>query len=395
MFYKTTATKKILQLKKRIKAVCGGTSASKTISILLYLIAKAQSTRGKLISVVSETMPHIKKGAERDFKNIMQLHGYWKDTQWNATDHIYTFETGSRIEFFSADQPDKCRGTRRDILFINEANNVDYNAYDQLEIRTNDEVWLDWNPTNEFWYYTEVQPNRDDVEFITLTYKDNEALAPSIIKSIESHKNNKNWWKIFGLGELGEAEGKIYRDWQTIDEIPHEARLERYGLDFGYSNDPTSLVAIYAYNGGYILHEELYQKGMSNKQISDVLNNRSKAIVVADSAEPKSIDEIKSYGVMIIPCQKGPGSINQGIQYVQDQRISVTKSSLNLIREYRNYLWKTDRDGKILNIPDAGFDHCMDAVRYGMESLRPSMTDEEYAEINNIQHTVIFGKTGY
>lgn len=371
MYSLTTATKKIASLKKKIRAVQGGTSASKTISILLYLIHRAQSDKEKtLTSIVSESVPHLKRGAMRDFKNIMQAHNYWKDNAWNATDSIYTFETGSQIEFFSADQPDKLRGARRDRLFINEANNIPIDAFDQLEVRTKEFVFLDWNPTNEFWYYDVIHNKREDVDFIILTYKDNEALSKEIIDSIEQRKNRPGWWKVYGEGQLGEVEGKIYTDWQFIDGIPHEARLERYGLDYGYSNDPTAIVAIYKYNGGFIWDEVTYQKGLSNKQIADILNNQEKkALVVADSAEPKSNDELKMYGIDIIPANKGQGSVNQGIQVVQSQRISVTKRSVNIIKEYRNYLWETDKDGKVLNVPEAGWDHAMDAGRYAMETL--------------------------
>lgn len=376
MYTATTATRKILALRKRIRAVCGGTSASKTISILLYLIDKAQSTRNKKISVVSESFPHLKRGAIRDFMDIMMQHQYFDEERWNATDKVYTFPTGSFIEFFSVDEPDKVRGPRRDILFINECNNITYEAYDQLSIRTREEVWLDWNPTNEFWFYDMVQGN-PDVDFITLTYKDNEALDPAIVAAIESHRDNKNWWKVYGLGELGEVEGKIYRDWRIIDDIPHEARLERYGLDFGYSNDPAALVGVYYYNGGYIVDEVVYQKGLSNKQLADVITNIERAVVVADSAEPKSIDDIRSYGVSIIPSIKGVGSISRGIRHIQSQRISMTKRSINMIKEYRNYLWKTAKDGHILTIPDVGFDHSMDAIRYAMESLKPQFKQEE------------------
>lgn len=352
----TTATKKLLTLNKRIRGIAGGTSASKTISILLWLIDYAQSSRGELISVVSETFPHLKRGAIRDFQSIMEDRNYWKPQLWNKTDCIYTFETGSKIEFFSADQPGKVRGPRRDILFINEANNVSFDIYTQLEVRTKKVIWLDWNPVSEFWWYTELAPNQDH-DFLTLTYLDNEALDQSIVTSIESRKGNKNWWLVYGLGQLGEVESRIYKDWLVIDEIPHEARLERYGLDFGYSNDPTALIAIYYYNGGYILDEILYQKGLTNKQIADVINNQNKALVMADSAEPKSIDEIRSYGVNILPCTKGKDSVNQGIQYVQNQRISITKRSVNTIKEYRNYLWETDKDGKIINEPIPIFNH--------------------------------------
>ena len=301
----------------------------------------------------------------------MTEHQYFKDARWNRTDYTYTFETGSKIEFFSVDQPDKVRGPRRDRLFMNEANNTPYEAFDQLEVRTKEFIFLDYNPTYEFWFYTELLNKRNDIDFITLTYKDNEALAPEIVKTIEQRKGNKNWWRVYGEGQLGEVEGKIYKDWQIIDEIPHEARLERYGLDFGYTNDPSAIVAIYYYNGGYILDEITFQKGLSNKQIADILQNIDRALVIADSAEPKSIDEIKSYGITILPANKGQGSVNQGIQYLQGQKISISKRSVNIIKEYRNYLWKTDRDGRIINQPEGGFDHSMDAIRYAMESLKP------------------------
>ncbi len=359
-----------MKLKKRIRAIAGGTAASKTISILLYLIDRAQSDENPtLTSIVSESFPHLKRGAMRDFLIIMEEHRYFKDVKWNKTDCVYTFETGSKIEFFSADQPDKVRGPRRDRLFINEANNVPYNTFDQLEVRTKEFIFLDWNPVSEFWFYTEVKDKRNDIDFITLTYKDNEALDKSIIDSIETRMNRKGWWQVFGLGELGEIESKIYKDWEIIDEIPHEARLECFGLDFGYTNDPTVIVAIYYYNGGYIFDEICFQTGLLNKPIADIILNQIQAFVIADSAEPKSIDEIKSYGVNIIGSEKGKDSKNNGIQLVQSQRISITKRSLNIIKEYRNYLWMMDKNGKIINEAEKGFDHSMDAIRYGLTAL--------------------------
>lgn len=371
-FQLTTATRRISQLSRKVRAIQGGTSASKTISILLYIINRAQSdSRPTLTSIVAESTPHLKRGAMRDFRNIMQEHGYWRDERWNATDSIYTFETKSKVEFFSADQPDKLRGARRDRCFINEANNVSLDTFDQLEVRTKEFVFIDWNPTNEFWFYTDVKGTRDDVDHITLTYRDNEALSPEIISSIEARKGRKGWWQVYGLGQLGEVEGKIYKGWNIIDDIPFEARLERRGIDFGYSNDPTAIVDVYYYNGGYIIDEVEYAKGLSNKQIADILKaSENSVLAIADSAEPKSIDEIRLYGVSILPAKKGPGSVNQGIQYVQDQRVSVTKRSLNVIREYRNYLWDTDKDGRIINVPEGGFDHTMDAVRYALASIK-------------------------
>ena len=368
----TTATRKIIQLQKRIRAVQGGSSASKTVSIVLYLIHLAQSDKSSsLTSIVSESLPHLKRGAMRDFLLIMKEHNYFKESRWNRSELTYHFETGSTIEFFSVDQPSKVRGPRRDRLFINEANNVPLETFEQLEIRTKDFIFLDWNPTNEFWFYTQVQGLRNDVDHLVLTYLDNEALNPNIVASIEQRKGRKGWWQVYGLGLLGEVEGKIYRDWVIIDDIPEGAKLERRGLDYGYTNDPTACVDVYKYNGGYVLDEVLCRKGMSNKQIADVLTGLDSALVIADSAEPKSNDEIKGYGIDILPAAKGKDSVKQGIQLVQGLQIWITKRSVNVIHEYRNYLWEVDKSGKVLNDPEPGFDHCLDAGRYAISSLKP------------------------
>ncbi len=372
MYLITTAVKKLAKLQKRIRAVPGGTSAGKTIGIEEVLIDLAQKDKKPtLTSIVSESFPHLRRGAMRDFLNIMEESKYYKDALWNKSESIYTFETGSQIEFFSVDQADKVRGARRDRLFINEANNISFEAFEQLEVRTNEVVFLDWNPSNEFWYYLDVKNKRNDVEELTLTYLDNEGLRPEIVESIEARKNRKGWWTVYGLGQLGEVEGKVYKDWQIIDFVPHDARLERRGLDFGYSNDPTAIIDVYKYNGGYILDEINYRKGQSNKQIADIiLNTEKECLVIADSAEPKSIDEIKLHGVTILPAIKGTGSISSGIAFVQAQRISMTKRSINLINEYRNYLWKTDpKSGRILQVPEGGNDHALDAVRYALASM--------------------------
>jgi phage terminase large subunit len=383
MFQLTTATKRVANMKARIRIVQGGTSASKTISILLNLINLCQSdTKPTLTSVVAESFPHLRRGAMRDFLNIMEAHGYFKDSLWNKSEFTYTFETGSRLEFFSADMPSKVRGPRRDRLFMNEANNMPLESFEQLEVRTREFVFLDFNPTNEFWVFTEIIPNRTDFEHVILTYLDNEGLSKEIVSSIEQRKNRASWWRVYGMGLLGEVDGKIYKGWHIIDEVPHEARLIGRGMDFGYSNDPSTITDVYEYNGGYILDEILYRKGMSNKQLADILNAQEHDVyTVADSAEPKSIDEIKSYGVNILPCKKGQGSIAQGIQFVQDQKISMTKRSANIIKEYRNYLWDTDRDGNILNKPEGGYDHAMDGIRYFISSQvshKKTFTDEEF-----------------
>jgi len=370
MYIQTTATKKINNLTRRTRAISGGASASKTISILIWLIGYAQhkEIKNEVISVVAESMPFLRKGAMRDFMNIMQTQGYWRDAQWNATNSIYTFPNNNIIEFFGVEESERVKGARRHVLFINEANNIPLETYTQLEVRTRKFVFLDWNPVAEFWWYTDVAPFIKH-DFLKLTYRDNEALSRQEVEALENYKNNPNkanWWKVYGEGELGDATGRIFVNWQIIDSLPHEARLEGYGLDFGYTNDPTAIAGIYRFNDGYILDEVAYTKGLSNKNIADILLNLPRALVVADSSEPKSIDEIAGYGVNILGATKGQGSILQGIQYVQDQKISVTKTSLNILKEYRNYLWLTDpKTGKTLNVPSTILNHMMDAIRYG------------------------------
>ena len=373
-FKDTEATRKIFSLKKRVRAVCGGTSASKTISILVWCIDYAQSHEGKKIDIMSESYPHLEDGAIKDFKAIMMDRGYWEDRCWNETKHVYTFDTNSIIKFISIDKLGKAHGPRRDVLFINEANNISYAIYDMLEVRTKEVVWLDWNPTTEFWYYSEIKEFVDH-DFLRLTYLDCiEVLPQTIVDSIESKRHKKNWWRVYGEGRLGEIEGKIYKGWIPIDDIPDEAILRRYGLDFGYSNDPTVIEAIYYWNGAYVIDEVTYQKGLSNKTIADILDGKERALVVADSAEPKSIDEISNYGINIVGAKKGQGSVLQGIQWVQEQKIFLTKRSLKTWKGYRNYIWTVDKDGVVINEPDDTiheWSNPMDAIRYGLDSFRP------------------------
>jgi phage terminase large subunit len=348
----------------------------------MILIDYAQTNRNKKIDIMSESYPHLEDGAIKDFREIMLDRGYWDDNRWNSTKHTYEFETGTIIKFISIDKLGKAHGPRRDVLFINEANNIDYSIYDQLEIRTKEIVWLDWNPTVEFWYYQEIKDVIDH-DFLTLTYLDClDALDPRIVESIESKKHKTRWWKVYGLGQLGEVEGRIFKGWKIIDEIPHEARLRRRGLDFGFTNDPTVIEDIYEYNGGYIVDERVYQKGLSNKSIADLLKNMEEpqTLVIADSAEPKSIDEIKSYGLNIIGAIKGQGSVMKTIDFVQDQKISVTRRSKKTITAYNNYMFLEDKKtGKFLNEPDDGvheWSNPMDAIRYGLDTNRTDNSDQ-------------------
>jgi phage terminase large subunit len=334
------------------------------------------------MTVVAESVPHLKLGAIRDFKNIMVSNGYWDDKAWNASNFTYLFPNGTILEFVSFDKFGKAHGPRRDILFLNEANNLAYDIVDQLITRTKKIVWMDWNPTNEFWFDTDMNGKREDIDFITLTYQDCiKVLDPVVINEIESHKHNKNWWKVYGLGQLGEIEGLIYPGWKVIPELPFEARLERRWLDFGYTNDPSAIGEIYYYNGGWILNERLYCKGMSNKQLADffLALDKPQTVIVADSAEPKSIDEIRAYGLNVIPSVKGKDSVNAGIQLIQDQPISVTAHSTNILKEQRNYMWMTDKNGKIINEEDpACANHHMAGIRYALSTLGRLKQEETY-----------------
>lgn len=371
MFRRTTAISKILRMKARKKVIQGGTSAGKTFGILPVLIDKAAKYAGKEISVVSESIPHLRRGAMKDFIKIMRETNRFNDSRWNRSHLKYEFANGSYIEFFSADQPDKLRGARRDILYVNEANNVDWESYHQLAVRTREDIYIDFNPTSSFWAHTEVL-KEDDSELLVLTYKDNEALEQTIVNEIEIAKEKAktsdywaNWWKVYGLGEIGSLQGVVFDNWGQVDKIPDGAKLISAGLDFGYTNDPTSCVLCYQYNGEYYFDCVLYRKGMSNRELSLELKN-VKCLIYADSAEPKSINELRTYGLNVTSVKKGADSIRNGISHLQYQRFYVTASSIDLIKELRAYIWKTDKSGASLNEPIDSYNHAIDAMRYSI-----------------------------
>lgn len=298
----------------------------------------------------------------------MQVTNRFIDPHFNKSTLKYRFANGSFIEFFSVEQPDKLRGARRNILYINEANNIPFEAYQQLSIRTSDEVFIDYNPTHEFWAHTELMEDADS-DFLIINYKDNEALSENIVKEIEKAKVKAktseywaNWWKVYGLGETGSLEGVVFNNWKLIDNIPNEARLIGIGLDFGYSNDPTAIVEIYKYNDTRILNEICYRTQMVNNDIARILP--TDVTIYADSAEPKSIEEIRRTGKDIKPVTKGKDSIMFGISTMHTQNYLVTKNSTNLIKELRYYCWDVDKNGKKLNKPIDNYNHAIDAIRY-------------------------------
>lgn len=384
MLQRTTAVNKIVALKNRVKIIQGGTSAGKTFGIIPILCSKASNVANLEISIVAESIPHLRRGALKDFLNIMKWTNRFYEPRFNKSLLRYEFANGSVIEFFSADDSSKLRGARRDILYINECNNVTFESYNELSIRTKREVFLDFNPANEFWVHTELK-NEPDTDFLILTYKDNEALDERIVKEIEKNRLKAttsaywaNWWRVYGEGLVGMLEGVVFNNWKTISTIPKDARLIGYGLDFGFTNDPTSIIEIYNYNGQRIVNEIVYQTGLVNSEIAKKLDKN--VIAYADSSEPKSIEEIRRLGYKIKGVTKGADSINFGIQIMQSQSYLVTDQSTNLIKELRSYCWDKDKSGKQLNKPIDKFNHAIDALRYHeMETLGQNANFGKYA----------------
>lgn len=413
-FIYTNAIKQLRKLTKRIRVVPGGTSAGKTFGILPILIDQAIKTENLTISVISESIPHLRKGALKDFLWIMKNTNRFIDDHYNKTFLSYTFASGSVIEFFSADQDGKVKGMRRDILYVNECNNISFDTYHQLAVRTDKVIWLDYNPSNQFWVHIELV-NDEDAEFLTLTYKNNEALSPALIKEIEKSKykayinpdipvpelfDNRNiknfywhnWWKVYGLGMTGSLEGVIFTNWKTIKQVPLEARLIGYAIDFGFSEDPATLIAAYAYNGKVIWDELLYMKGLKNGDLARYMKSfgilRSH-FVVADSSEPKSIAEINAYGFAVRGAVKGKDSINFGIGVLQEDDFLVTERSTNFIKELRNYMWAKDKTGKSLDVPIDAFNHCF----IGSTKV---LTKNGLMEIKNVKEgDFVFNSGGY
>lgn len=351
---------------KRVIANKGGTRSSKTFSILqlLYMIANV-SSKPLVISVVSETMPHLKKGCIRDFQNFLMNDGLWVDKHWNSTDKIYRVNQ-SIIEFFSADQPGKVHGPARDILFVNECINISYETYRQLAIRTRETVFLDYNPSYEFWVDEHILP-RDEAVLIQSTYLDNEFLTPAQVLEIESNRNDVSWWGTYGLGETGSRQGLVIQNWDIVEKMPRDYSKRWVGIDFGFTNDPTSIVDIRLSEGELWIDELLYATRYDNPMIADFLSESGiphHTPIIADSAEPKSIREIRSRGWQVEGADKGKDSIDLGLSLLNRYMKHVTQRSTNIVREYRNYRWLTDEYGRSTNRPIDRYNHSIDAQRY-------------------------------
>ena len=375
-YCETTALESIRAMQARIRVVQGGTSAGKTIAILLDELNEAIEQPGLLTSIVTDTMPNLRRGAMRDFLRIASWTGVLQYSDWNKSNSIFTLPNNSTIEFFSVDM-EGALGARRDRLFINEANRINWDTFSQLEPRTEQQVTIDFNPVNKFWAHTELLENpafADVTEFIKLTYKDNEALSQSIIDSIERRRGDgdNNWWRVYGLGEIGSLEGNVYDGWEPLEaEEIRKGKLIRYGLDFGFSNDETALVSIWQLEDGRIgVIEELYQAGILPSKYVDLFTRLGvdhSALIVADSARPEIIAELKMGGFRVIGADKGAGSVARGIARVQEQKISYSGS--NLEREFLTYQWRRKKTGDFIDEPIDGNDHLMDAMRYAIDDL--------------------------
>lgn len=349
----------------------GGARSGKTIAELQLLAILALNDRKPTVtSFVSENLPHLKRGAIRDFRDMMLDAGLWDENRWNKSDCIYTFQTGSIIEFFGADVPGKLQGPARDRLAINEAFRVDWEAARQLMTRTSGLVIYDYNPSGPFWGTDEI-PKRDRYALVHTTYKDNDLLPDEVRREIEANKGSGNWWRVYGLGLIGQTEGQVF-DFKVVDEMPEPlGYIETWGMDFGFTNDPTTVIRCLVHTGRREIYADqmLWQTGMTNPDIAAALKDLgirrrgAGPTVWADCADPKSIAEVSGYGLDIQPCDK-KAAVREQIQALQGWTIYVTRRSTDLINEGRKYFFKQRTDGTFTNEPIDFFNHGIDALRY-------------------------------
>jgi phage terminase large subunit len=369
---KTIKTNKIFRhlenSNKRIVIEQGGTRSGKTYNILMWIIfGYALKQRGKTVSICRKTYPALRATAMRDFIEILKAYELYNEKSHNKSSGEYWLN-GNLIEFISLDQPQKVRGRKRNLLFVNEANELFFEDWQQLIFRTTERAILDYNPSDEFHFIYDKIKLREDADFYITTYKDNPFLEVETIKEIERLKDiDENYWKIYGLGEIGTSKSIIFKI-NECDLIPDTAEFLSYGMDYGYSNDPTTMIGVWKKGDDLYIKEFLYRTGMTNKDIHDFLKqmNIGRNQIYGDSAEPKTIDELYRFGWNIKPATKGQGSVNIGIDMMKRYRLNVTKDSINTIKEFRNYKWQEDKNGHILNSPVDMFNHSIDAVRYAL-----------------------------
>lgn len=357
----------------RIRGIAskGGTRSSKTWSTLqlLHLLC-VNSEKPLVISCVAATLPMVKRGMQRDFKQMLLAENEWNEDSFNKSEGTYTYPNGCMIEFFGVDNASKVHGSARDILFVNEAQTIPREIFRQLDIRTRKKVIIDFNPVRKFWGETEFVGDR----YLTIhsTYKDNPYLSEEQVSAIEKNQNDANWWRVYGEGETGGVEGNVYPEYEIIEDMPETFTGQCLGLDFGFVNDPTAIVDIRFQ--GWDLYVDLlcYETGLLNANIAEYLtvNGLNRIVTVCDNAEQKSIVELQQKRVKAMPCIKGRGSVAGGIAQVKQFKLHITKRSVKLLDELDNYKWiKDEATDTYTNEPIDAWNHALDAMRYGVDYL--------------------------
>ena len=352
---------------KKIVVEQGGTRSGKTYNIILWIIFYyCTNNTGKTITIARKTFPAVRSSVMRDFLEILKAYDLYKEDNHNKSNSEYQLN-GNLIEFISMDQPQKIRGRKRDLAFLNEANELTMEDWQQIVFRTNGRIILDYNPSDTYhWIYDRVIP-RDDADFYQTTYRDNPFLDPTIVSEIERLKEtDEHYWRVYGLGERGTNRAQVFQ-FTTIQQVPSTAKFLSYGLDFGFTNDPSALVKCYQEGNNLYFEEMLYSTNLTNQDLSrrftDMGIGRYEEIF-ADSAEPKSIEELHRMGWTIKPTTKGVDSVNAGIDMLKRYKIHIVGS--NLMKEMENYRWIEDKNGNLLNKPEDKWNHLIDAARYGV-----------------------------
>jgi phage terminase large subunit len=361
----------LLNSDKKIVVEQGGTRSGKTYNIILWIIFEyCTNNRNKVITVCRKSFPSLRATVLRDFMSILESHNLYSEKFHNKSNSEY-YLFGNLVEFISLDQPQKIRGRKRDLLFINEGNELFWEDWQQLVFRTQDRIVIDFNPSDEYhWIYDKVLP-RDDCDFFKTTYLDNPFVEESIRKEIELLKDtDEQYWQIYGLGERAASRSTVFR-YAEVSHIPEDAELVAYGMDFGFSNDPSTLVSVYTKDINLYVKEHLYRTAMTTTDIhkfllSEKLENKP---IYADSAEPRLIEELRRMGHNIFPSLKGKDSVNAGIDLLKRYKINILSTSSNAISEFRNYKWREDKTGALLNTPVDDHNHIIDPCRYATYSI--------------------------
>jgi len=354
----------------RYRVLQGGMRAGKTYNILIYLIALAELRTDIIITVTTNTFPALRLGAMRDFQKILKETDHWIYFDENKTNHTFTCKaTGSIFEFVGLDEELKARGAARDILFINEANRIKWDVFEQLAMRTSEFIFIDYNPTSKFWVHDKIIP-REDASFAILTYLDNEEIPPNIKADIEAHDRTSNWWKVYGLGQIGELEGNIFTGWEFIDKIPEEKELLGYGLDFGFAPDPCALVSLWKVDGKLLAIEEWMETKLTPEQIvaKVIMTTPPNSLIIADNARPEIISQMQQSGIQVLPCVKQENIAGQLVgvngQLEKMNEFKFLAYGKNLEEEYLDYRYNESRDGTFTSKIPKGKDHLLDALRY-------------------------------